>query len=195
MYRIALLLLVCAEASHAAGTCQWKQSPIVSPESNLVSPEQIASLPKNLTLQEIVSRLGPAKRDLGSGSFVLEWETTDDRPFRVTGGRPCDKPTYVGIRTETLIEKDKFGRDLTAVEITAITMAEIKDCEDRVPGFKSDASEYIAKLKSEPRYKEIERMPEFARLAGEASDFVARRREGSNIEHQCKLTLASLQKL
>jgi hypothetical protein len=191
---MANLLLALAGTSHAAGTCQWKQSPIVSPESNLVSPEEIVKLPRNLTLQEIVKRLGPAKRGPGSGSIVLEWETTDARSFRVTGARPCDKPTYIGIPHETLVEKDQLARDLTAVELTAITMAEIKDCEDRVPWFKAAASEYVSRLKSDPRYKEIERMPEFARLAGEASDFVARRREGSDIEHQCKLKLAFLQR-
>ena len=37
---------------------------------------------------------------------------------------------------ETLIEKGKNHRDLTAEELTAIFMAEVRECEDKVPEFK-----------------------------------------------------------
>lgn len=38
---------------------------------------------------------------------------------------------------ETLLKKIKNQQDLTAVELTAIFLAEVKACEDNVPGFKS----------------------------------------------------------
>jgi hypothetical protein len=94
---------------------------------------------------------------------------------------------------ETLIEKEKNGRDLTAIELTAIFMAEIKDCENKVPEFKSQVDKYVANFKNQPKYKEIERSPEFARLAAEASYFVLDRRHGSDIRNTCKNTLTHLQ--
>ena len=85
-------------------------------------------------------------------------------------------------------------RDLTAVELTAIFMAGVKDCEDKVPEFKSQASKSITQFKNHPKYKEIERSPEFKKLAVEASDFVLDdRRRGNDIKNTCKNTLAYLQ--
>lgn len=94
---------------------------------------------------------------------------------------------------ETLIEKGKNGRDLTSEELTAIFMAEVKDCEDKVPEFKTQASKFITQFKNQPKYKEIERSPNFKKLATEASDFVLDRRRGSDIKNTCKNTLAYLQ--
>jgi hypothetical protein len=36
-----------------------------------------------MTLGQILQTLGPAKRDLGSGITVLEWESTDGRKFSI----------------------------------------------------------------------------------------------------------------
>ena len=94
---------------------------------------------------------------------------------------------------ETLIEKGKNHRDLTAEELTAIFMAEVRECEDKVPEFKSQASKLITQFKSLPKYKEIERSPNFKKLATEASDFVLDRYRGIDIKHACKNTLTYLQ--
>jgi hypothetical protein len=49
-----------------------------------------------MTVREILQRLGPAARDVGSGLHVLEWDVTDGRKFRISTPGACDKPLHAG---------------------------------------------------------------------------------------------------
>ncbi len=95
----------------------------------------------------------------------------------------------------TLLEKEKQGADLTAAELTAIFLAEIKDCEAKVPGFSTQAEPLLSQLRSNPRFKAVESSSEFHKpdLQAEAAELVAAHRHGVDIDNQCKHTLEGLQ--
>jgi hypothetical protein len=95
LYRIALSIVTLCVALGCAGRpgspCTWASQP-VSDASIPVRAESVASLAPQLTLGEIASVLGPAKRDSGSGMYVLHWSTTGGGLFEVSGSSPCAAP-------------------------------------------------------------------------------------------------------
>jgi len=95
----------------------------------------------------------------------------------------------------TLLEKQKQGDDLTATELVAIFLAEIKDCESKVPAFSAQATPLLTQLRAYPRFKEVENSSEFRnpKLQAEAAEVVASQRRGGDINNQCKDTLGDLQ--
>ena len=46
----------------------------------------------NMSMPDIIKRLGPAARDIGSGVYVLEWDVADGRVFSVSSGTLCGQP-------------------------------------------------------------------------------------------------------
>lgn len=95
----------------------------------------------------------------------------------------------------TLLEKENQGANLTAAELTAIFLAEIKDCEAKVPGFSAQAEPLLSQLRNNPRFKEVENSSEFHKpdLQADAAALVAVHRRGIDIDNQCKHTLEGLQ--
>lgn len=93
---------------------------------------------------------------------------------------------------ETLIEKEKSNKDLTAVELTAIFRAEVRWCENKSPEFKKQAGELIAKFESNPKYEKVARDQNFIKLKPEADAFVFDLRNGSDIKHTCDRELDRL---
>jgi hypothetical protein len=93
---------------------------------------------------------------------------------------------------ETLIDKERNGKDLTAVEITAIYRAEIRWCENKSSEFKKQSGELIQKFENHPKYKEISSSQDFNKLRLEADAFVLDRRKGAEIKHTCDRELVSL---
>ncbi len=51
-----------------------------------------------MSVMEIVKRIGPAMRDVGSGLHVLQWDVTDGRTFFVSAPSFCGKPVGMGFR-------------------------------------------------------------------------------------------------
>jgi|GEM_PF-7000217 len=57
---------------------------LIDPKTAPLPPEKFSAISaKTMTLGEIVSILGPAQKDIGSGIYVLEWRSTDGRSFIV----------------------------------------------------------------------------------------------------------------
>lgn len=93
---------------------------------------------------------------------------------------------------ETLIEKEKNGKDLTSIELTAIFRAEIRWCENKSPEFKKQSGELIKKIEGNSKYKEISSNQNFKKLRPEADAFVLDRRKGADIKNTCDRELVSM---
>jgi hypothetical protein len=74
----------------AAGLCDLSRG-LISANSPL-APELFSTITSDMTVSEILRRLGPAARFSGPGVFILEWNSTDGRIFRVTTAGLCDRP-------------------------------------------------------------------------------------------------------
>jgi hypothetical protein len=51
---------------------------------------------KLMLLPQIVAKIGPAQRDVGSGVHVLQWPVADGRWFSVSVADGCSKPLATG---------------------------------------------------------------------------------------------------
>jgi hypothetical protein len=71
---------------------------LVDPTVKPQPPEKFASISTQMNLGQILEILGPAKRDLGSGITILEWDSTDGRKFRLGFSElaPSSKPLGPG---------------------------------------------------------------------------------------------------
>jgi hypothetical protein len=61
-------------------------------------PAAFKKISSAMPVAEIIRRLGPAARDVGSGLYVLQWDVTDGRTFLVSTGSACGKPVNTGFR-------------------------------------------------------------------------------------------------
>jgi len=93
------------------------------------------------------------------------------------------------VSAETLLEKIKNGRDLTAIDLTSIFLAQVKACEDNVPEFKEQSNPHFSKLKSSESFKKIIRFIDEKQNA-EATAVVAAR--GIPSKSSCNMTLKSI---
>jgi hypothetical protein len=93
---------------------------------------------------------------------------------------------------QSLREKAGFGGNLSAIEATAILAAEIRYCEVNSPDFKTIAGPLLVRLRADSKYKGIERHPEFARLAPEASALVKERNQGAVVATVCRNVIQKL---
>src|SRR4051812_42256365 len=85
------ILILYSGFAFAAEECVWKTLP-VSTAAKPVSMQAVRNLPANLTLEDIVQRLGPAVRDVGSGVHILQWEISNGQVFSVSAPGPCASP-------------------------------------------------------------------------------------------------------
>ena len=96
----ATIAMLIVGVSNAAETCEMSMSEITSEKSILVTPAQIAGINRQMRVVEILRRLGPAARNVGSGLLVLEWDMTDGRIFRLNTAGPCDAPFSIWVVTK-----------------------------------------------------------------------------------------------
>lgn len=106
MNRAALMALAAAGVlpflAHA-GPAE-PQSPltrvlVVDPTAKPLSPKQLQGVDKEMSLAQIVGRLGPPHHETGSGLRIFVWLVTDGREFWVgTNGDPAERPIYVKFR-------------------------------------------------------------------------------------------------
>lgn len=91
---LGLGLLACGGAH--AQSCPWDPQ-LVSAAAKPVTPQAIERLPPDLNVKEIVARLGPAAREVGSGVYVLRWDLTNGQMFSVSATSPCALPMARGL--------------------------------------------------------------------------------------------------
>jgi hypothetical protein len=94
------LILLAATGPASAGACRWDPA-FVSGTTEPLSASRFLGISRAMTVREIIQRLGPAARDVGSGVHVLEWDVTDGRQFRLSTPSACDKPLHVGFSDAT----------------------------------------------------------------------------------------------
>lgn len=80
--RALTLIAVLLACTGQATACTWDPS-FVSPSAKALSPDQFRGIGKAMSVHSIISQLGPAARDVGSGLYVLQWDVTDGRVFFV----------------------------------------------------------------------------------------------------------------
>ena len=64
----------------------------MSTSAGPVPSTELQGISADLSLSEIIRRLGPAARDVGSGVHVLQWDVTDGGLFQVSAINACDRP-------------------------------------------------------------------------------------------------------
>lgn len=103
MRHFLLLALVLGHGAVTAGpeTCPWDAAAYVQPASRPLPPEAFAGIGAGMTVPQIVQRLGPAVRDLGSGLHVLAWDVTDGRHFLVSAADACTQVVSAGFQGRT----------------------------------------------------------------------------------------------
>lgn len=105
-----ILLVICVLA--ASGVCAAPEcevpadiEAVVSRKSSALEPSRFSGISAQLVTAEILQRLGPAARDIGSGLIILQWDVTDGRVFTVSAAGLCDKPLHVGFGKRTTSNK------------------------------------------------------------------------------------------
>jgi hypothetical protein len=99
--RIAIslaLLVLCATTLPVQGEegCAWDPH-FVSADSKPLHVETVKRLAPNLHLKEIIAILGPAKREVGLGTYVLQWDMVNGQVFSVTVSGACAVPMARGL--------------------------------------------------------------------------------------------------
>jgi len=96
--RIVIIVcgLIVTSAAVANKDCSWSAD-LVSANAAALAPAKAMEVSTSMTTGEIVKRLGPAARDVGAGLYVLEWDLTDGRVFRVSALDVCSQPVAVGV--------------------------------------------------------------------------------------------------
>jgi hypothetical protein len=92
---ISLAAACAAHASTPPPPCPWNER-FVSAKVKPLPASAFAGIDRSLTIAQIVAKLGPAKRDVGSGLYVLQWPVADGRWFSVSVADACSKPAAAG---------------------------------------------------------------------------------------------------
>ena len=75
-----------------------RMAPRVSEESRTLSAAEASAISKDMTVMQIVDRLGPPRRNPCSGIYCPEWDVADGRVLRVSFSSACEKPMNIGIK-------------------------------------------------------------------------------------------------
>lgn len=96
-YALAVIItsIILCPMSFASESCKWQRGH-VSSEARPLPPAVFDSITAQMNIKEIARRLGPAARDIGSGLYIIEWEVTDGRTFRVSATSACAAPMKIG---------------------------------------------------------------------------------------------------
>lgn len=88
-----LAFAMIAESAEAADLCSLKTRDVVAKSSRRVTQEEIGRLPKNVSIRDAVTALGPGMVDSGSALPVIVWEMTDGSLFSITSGKDLCAPS------------------------------------------------------------------------------------------------------
>ena len=75
-----------------------RMAPRVSDQSRKLTVAEARAITKNMTVMEIVERIGPPRRDRCSGIYCPEWDVADGRVLVVSFTSACDKPVRVAFK-------------------------------------------------------------------------------------------------
>jgi hypothetical protein len=73
-------------------------APSVSEQSRTLSAAEARAISKDMTVMQIVERLGSPRRNPCSGIYCPEWDVADGRVLRVSFSSACEKPMNVAIK-------------------------------------------------------------------------------------------------
>jgi hypothetical protein len=79
----------------ASAPCLW-DARFVSARVKPQPASAFKGVDRQMKLPEIVAKLGPAQRDVGSGLHVLQWPVADGRWFSVSVPDTCSEPMAAG---------------------------------------------------------------------------------------------------
>lgn len=94
---LSLVVGLGTTASAEPSTC-GSHFEFVSPTAHARPARSFSGISASMSVMEIVKRIGPAMRDVGSGLHVLQWDVTDGRTFFVSAPSFCGKPVGMGFR-------------------------------------------------------------------------------------------------
>ena len=89
---ISLILL-----NNSACACKWDNK-FISNKSKVLSNTDIEKINHFMLVPFIIKKIGHAKRDTGTETHVLEWNTDNGKIFFVKTNTACGKPHMVGLR-------------------------------------------------------------------------------------------------
>ncbi len=115
--RVVLLMVFLSTGTAAAAACPLDTS-YVSSSAKPLPPAAFKGITKAMSVPEIIRRLGPAARDVGSGVYVLQWDVTDGRAFLVSTADACGTPFNVGFHRAGNSDKRKPLHGLTRCCLT-----------------------------------------------------------------------------
>jgi hypothetical protein len=99
MKSLTLFVLLFLSGNVCAGTqidtCQFATD-YVSTTAQPQNPSVFRDISRHMKTSEIIQRLGPPARDVGSGLYVLQWDVSDGRTYWVSTPGPCEKPLSFG---------------------------------------------------------------------------------------------------
>jgi hypothetical protein len=116
----ATLLIAVAGIAHATAmtddsrpveSCVWDPG-FVSADAKPQPASAFKGIDRSLTIRQILDRLGPAKREVGSGLYVLQWPVSDGRVFSVSVADACSKPMAAGFMRPVMRPKVRPGAPL-----------------------------------------------------------------------------------
>jgi hypothetical protein len=109
---VCICAFLLSSAAVANEDCSWPAA-AVSATAGFLAPEVALEVSTKLTTRQILERLGPAARDVGSGLHVLEWDLTDGRILHVSTQGACSRPMATGLRKRStsrgMLQDDAAG--------------------------------------------------------------------------------------
>jgi len=108
---LSLVIISLTASAHAFDSCPWEFNN-VSRDSIVVTPATIMALPKSSNVRAIVSQIGPAARDVGSGMYVLQWDMSDGHIYSVSAVSACAAPISAKVTNPTI---DQQGGNLVGI--------------------------------------------------------------------------------
>jgi hypothetical protein len=97
MRTILLAALILITGAAQAANCPWNAS-YVSSKAKPLAAKEFRGITRDMLMPDIIKKLGPASREVGSGLYVLQWDVSDGRTFFVSTVSACEKPVNVGFQ-------------------------------------------------------------------------------------------------
>ena len=92
----SFLFVIAFAAATQPAPLPCDSSGFVSSSSQELAPSRFSDISLAMSVPEIVARIGPAAREIGSGLYILRWNVNDGRTFWVSAPSPCGRPISLG---------------------------------------------------------------------------------------------------
>ena len=94
---VLLSTLTLSTSPNANAPCKWVGE-LVSSSSNALDASTFTVISSSMSAADVLKRIGPASRELGSGVYILEWDVSDGRVFSLSASSLCAKPLSIGFQ-------------------------------------------------------------------------------------------------